>query len=200
MAKTNCKNVNPNRFFFLIFLLIAFICGCHQPKMDLITVEANIVKNSVYKRLDKEKDTREFGLDIVQPPKTSDVRYRNNRNHSLNDTTYSRMYNCKSYINKGGLRINIGIGNGFVSEGFFINCKDPQFNVKLYYETDAIVEGQPEPIFTTIDQKLILNKSHYALGDSVFGRVTFKVVEENNGQKITHIGDGYFRCKVVKDP
>jgi hypothetical protein len=191
------------RLNFILFCNFAFgIClfsSCQSSAQNRIFIQADIAKNRIYKKLDKQKDTREFGVDTTLQPKTSDVKYLNNRNGSLKDTTSARIYNCRSSLKQDTLSINIGIGTGFVGWGFTIYSRKQFFNIEPYYWTDAVIVGAPKPTFKIITQSLILNKAQYMVGDSIWGNVKFKIMEKDGSQTITHIADGYFRSKVTKD-
>lgn len=192
-----------NRLNFGLWICLAcnvlFINGCQRLEQSSIVIQADMAKNPIYKKLDKEEDNWEFGTDTLPKPKTSNVKYVNDRNHSLKDTTYARSYNCKSSLKDGVLKIRIGSNSGFVGEGFWIDCEGQRFSIKPYYSTDAIPINPPKPTFKAIEQNLILNKPQYMVGDSIWGKVKFKIIEQNGDQTITHIADGYFRSKVTKD-
>ena len=196
---------------------ILFVCllftSCSPPGIEEghIIVQPDMVNNPVYKKLAKQKDFRDFTPDTTTFPKTSDVSYVNNRDRRLNDTTYSKFNKCKPYIENGKLIINIGLNSGFTGTGFEINCDHAKFHIIPYYYTDMIMGGvETVSSYNIIQQKLILNKSKYVLGDSIFGYVDFKLIENEKtiykedfpdkieNRKITHIGKGYFRGKIEK--
>lgn len=199
-------------------LTILFICllftSCNKPDIEegKIVIQPDIVSNPVYTKLNKQQDIQEFAPFVIKP-KTSDVSYVNNRNGSLTDTTYARFNNCKPYIKDGKLIILIGLSNGFTASGFDIKCDNSKFRIVPYYSTDLIIEGiETVSSYNIIQQQVILNKDKYILGDSIFGYVDFKLIENEKTiykhefpdkieeQKITHIGKGYFRGKIEKRP
>ena len=50
-----------------------------------------------------------------------------------------------------------------------------------------------------IYQKLTLDKPVYKIGDNLYGKIDFKVLEiDQDRNKINHSGDGYFRT-IVKE-
>ncbi|MGF7079344.1 hypothetical protein [Mucilaginibacter sp. UYCu711] len=185
-----------------VWICIAFIgcfnTACHKIEAGNIIINADITKNPVYKKLDKERDYPEVGY--YAWPKTSDVSYFNDRFQKLTDTINARNYNCKSFVIDSVLKINIGISDGEEWSGFTINCRNHLFDVKPYFGTDNIVLGKPEPTFDVIEQSLALNKSNYSIGDSIYGKVKFKIIEKGADAKVTHIAEGYFRSKVTKAP
>lgn len=193
------------RFYFIGCLLLLASCKHKQfekPVWNTISLEPSIAKSPIYKALDKQKDFRtmfDVGADASRP-KSSNVSYRNNRNRSITDTTFARLNNCRSYLVNDTLNINVGINSGFASDGFIIKCYERQFTVLPYYQTDAILldDGRKPTTFKVLNQSVTLNKPAYRLGDSVYGKVSFKIIETTAGRKITHIGYGYFRAKVEK--
>jgi len=199
------------------FGLILFACLLFWNKPAVknahIIVQPDIVKNPIYKKLDKQKEAVDLILygDNKMQAKTSDVSYRDNRDRILSDTTYAKIYVCRAYIDKGAVRINIGNNGVFGGNGFNINLKNSNFNIIPYYSTDASVDGlKTITSYNIIKQQLVLNKSKYSLGDSVFGYVDFNLIEKEKSsfkydkpqitriKKITHIGYGYFRGKITK--
>jgi hypothetical protein len=198
MTFRNYDGANDLKILFSIAICIGFISCNTADKLrnDDIVIQADIAKNPVYKKLDNEKDYPEVGY--YAGPKSSDVRYLNDRYQKLTDTTKARNYNCKSFFHGDTLSIIIGIGSGDEGSGFIIDCKDKLFSIKPYYFTDNIITGQAEPTYETINQSLYLDKTPYKIGDSIYGKVNFKVIE-HSGQKVVHIGDGYFRAKIIKE-
>lgn len=167
-----------------------------------INMDTAIAKSPVYKMLDKQRDLFnifEKRADTLKP-KTSNVSYRTNRNRSIDDTTYARLNKCRGYLVNDTLKIDIGSSSGFAWDGFIINCYNKQFTILPYYGSDAmILDDAREPTtFKVLNQSVTLDKPAYHLGDSVYGRVNFKMIETTAGQKINHIGYGYFRGKVDK--
>jgi len=195
------------RKLYYILIVAVLLFGCkHQIRAKLqsgnIKIDTGIAQSPVYKMLDKQRDFRTIfhrGADTLRF-KTSNVSYRTNRYRSIDDTAYARLNNCGSYLINETLKINIGISSGFVADGFTINCHNRLFTILPYHETDAITVGEEEkPVtFQVINQSLTLSKYNYQINDSVYGKINFKIIETNNGQKIHHIGYGYFRAKVDK--
>lgn len=199
----------------ILFVCILFV-SCNRPNIEEgeIIVQPDIVNNPVYKQLNKQKEPIDMTsyFDKKERPKTSDVSYRNNRNHDLIDTMSSKDYLCKAFYNNDTLIIRIGYNGMFGGDGFKIICKNSKFHILPYYFTDLIIEGKETITNYDINQhQLILNKNKYTLGDSIFGYINFNLVENEKttfkfdksateNQKITHVGKGYFRGKIEKQP
>jgi hypothetical protein len=168
---------------------------------DDASIDANLSKDPVYKQLDMEEEifsAFEDGDPLTR--RTSDVSYFSGERIDLSDTEFAKYNNCRAYFFKNDtLSINIGIGNGFGGRGFIINYKDKKIYTQAYLATDFIIEGEPEPTHKIVYQKLTLDKSNYAIGDSLFGKIEFKSIETGNyGRRAEHFGKGSFRTKVSK--
>ncbi|RZJ56683.1 MAG: hypothetical protein EOO45_28490 [Flavobacterium sp.] len=191
--------------YIVIIALFATACSIKQEQQQLdkapFVVEPVIKQNPVYKLLDQQKDFQEIpvpeGDSVILDARTSYVKY--SRDDFNKDTSWHRTYNCRSIIKNDTLMVRIGIGNLFTSTGFLMKCNNGQFNILPFYSTDVVVENPPQPKFKVIYQQLTLDKNSYALGDSLYGNVQFKIIEHINGETITHLADGYFRSKVKKD-
>jgi hypothetical protein len=192
-------------YYILIVAVLLFGCK-HKLRAKLewssINIDTGIAKSPVYKMLDKQKDIFtpfESSTDTLRR-KTSNVSYRNNRDRNINDTTYARLNNCRSYFKNDTLKINIGRSSGFAWDGFIINCYNKQFNILPYHGFDGMIfdDSQEPTTFKVLNQSITLDRHAYRLGDSVYGKVNFKIIETTAGQKITHVGYGYFRAKVEK--
>lgn len=185
--------------------MISLLSNCSNQQTtdqwDDATIDANLSKDSIYQQLDKEKEI--FSALEDRDPlarKTSNVSYFSGERIDLSDTQYAKYNNCRAYFfRRDTLTINIGIGNGFGGHGFIINYRDKKFYTKAYFATDVIIEGEVEPTHKIVYQKLTLDKTDYALGDSLFGKIEFKSIEtDNEGGRTEHFGKGHFRTKVSK--
>jgi len=183
------------------FFIMAFSCNYKKQdkKWDVANINANIGKNSIYRKLDNQDEI----FSVFENPdslkkRTSGVSYFTKGHVNLLDSNSASQNNCRaSYLHNNTLSINIGIGNGFTAWGFIIHYKDKKFYTEPYYSTDLVIPNEPEPIFKVIFQKLTLDKTVYKIGDSLYGMIDFKSIEiEPDGNKIKHSGNGYFRTTV----
>jgi hypothetical protein len=187
-----------------LFATVSLTNCSHKKKnnqWDTVEINATISQDSIYKGLDKQPEL--FSLLETQDSlmkRTSDVAYFRGNIINLQDDKYSKFNNCRAYFfHSDTLSINIGIGNGFGGQGFIINYKGNRFYTEPYFYTDVIIEGEVEPTYIILYQKLTLDKPTYLVGDSLYGKIEFKSIETDKDNNTTeHFGKGYFRTKVTK--
>ena len=191
--------LKPLQIFICSLLACVCFTACKDKKNEnnIVVVQPDIVNNPIYKKLNKGKEPADIILygNKKMKPKTSDVFYQNSNYPGLKDTVKAKDYTCDAYIKDGYLTINIGMGSMFGGFGFHIKCTNEKYSIEPYEWSDAEPIGKHNPVFKVIKQSLILNKNKYFMDDSIFGKVDFKIIED---QKITHIGNGYFRGKIEK--
>lgn len=171
-----------------------------KPVWNLATFDPKICKAAIYAQLDKQEEIYSaFVIPETLTKRTSDVEYSTGKK-SVSEFNNLKVNNCHAYFYQSDtLFINIGIGNGFTSQGFLIKFKDKKFYTEPYYFTDLIIPDEPEPKFKIVYQKLILNNPTYKFGDSLFGYIDFKAIETVKGNKTKeHWGKGYFRARVTE--
>lgn len=213
--KPKAKKIRTHHSLILIILLpfYLFIC-CGKPytkgsniiiKPYELIIDATIKKNEVFKTLNKQIeifDGPEVWMNKADPSikRTSAVKYSFGKHPNFNKDKYTTMNNCRAkYFKSDTLLIRIGINSGFSGHGFLVYYKNSKFSIEPYTFTDAIIEGYPEPTYMIVYQHLTLDKEKYLVGDSLFGKVNFKSIENAvDGSVIEHIGDGYFRTKVER--
>jgi hypothetical protein len=184
--------------FVTVISSVILLSACGKKEENAFVVDPDIKGNPIYKQLDKETDTKErYILDAVPHTKTSGVFYLNDRDSSTADSSAARNFNCVVYLKADTLQIDIGRGTGYGGRGFEIVCDNNQFTITPYYSTNVIKPFEPTSTYKTLQQYLVLNKEKYNAGDSIFGKVKFKIIEQDGEQKITHSAEGYFRSKVV---
>ncbi|WP_264564818.1 hypothetical protein [Flavobacterium sp. N3904] len=187
---------------FSFFLL--FFCYCStkdkQPS-NILIVDKTLRENFQIKKLNNQREVFNFyekmNNDTLRK-KTSGVIYQSYKDESLES---SKMNNCRSLIDdgffgqKGNLIIIIGSFNGVGSRGFNIVLNKSIYTIKPY-----LSECSPDPknkkTYKTIYQELVLDKLKYKSGDSLFGKIKFKIIEQNMDEKKEHIAEGYFRSLV----
>jgi len=172
-----------------------------KPVWNLATFDPKISKAAIYAQLDKQEELYSaFEIPETLTKKTSDVEYSAGKKRNVGKFNNLKVNNCHAYFYQSDtLFINIGIGNGFSSQGFLIKFKHKKFYTEPYYFTDLIIPDEPEPKFKIVYQKLILNKPTYNTGDSLYGYIDFKSIEIIKGSKTKeHWGKGYFRARVTE--
>jgi hypothetical protein len=193
--------LNTNRILRIplaVITCIVMLAACGKNDQSNFVVDPDIKENAIYKQLDNERDAKErFILDTIPQTKTSGVFYVNDRDSTTADSSLARNFNCVVYLKADTLQIDIGKGTGYGGRGFVIACNDEQFAITPYYSTNVIKLYEPTSTFNVLQQYLALSKEKYNAGDSIFGKVQFKIIEQDGEQKITHTAEGYFRSKVV---
>ena len=186
-------------YFFLVFF-----CFCttkdKQPS-NILIVDKTLKENLELKKLNNQKEVFNFNEKMKNDTlrkKTSGVIYQSYKDENVES---SKMNNCRSIIDdgffeqKGNLIIKIGLFNGIGGSGFNIVLNENIFTIKPY-----LSECSPDPknkkTYKTIYQELILDKLKYKIGDSLFGKIKFKIIEQNMYEKKEHIAEGYFRSLV----
>jgi hypothetical protein len=190
----------------VLVLILAFMISCRENKQkqqwDTADIDTNLNKNPAFSQLDNQVEIfSAFMKHDTTSKRTSAVYYFTKGHVNLQDSNSARLNHCTANFssNDDKLSINIGIGNGFGAYGFIINYKNKKFYTKPYYTTDSELPDKTKPSFKVLYQKLILDKSSYKPGDSLYGKINFKTIEiDKNGNKIDHSGNGYFRTIVRK--
>lgn len=167
------------------------------------TIDPHISKEAIYSHLDKQPELFSiFEEQDSSKKRTSDVAYFSPyfpQEKYQNDKAFAKYNNCRAFfLRSDTLTIRIGFGTGFGGWGFTINYKDKKFHTEPHFTTDAIGIDQVEPTYKVVYQKLTLDKPTYKLGDSLYGRIEFKIIQttEGSSSKAGHSGAGSFRTKV----
>lgn len=183
----------------LFFIMLLSNCRMKNKFWSEVSIDPKISMDSVFKRMNTEKEIFDMLERERSRVKSSDVAYLIGND---NADKFSMLNNCRTYFYKSDtLKINIGIGDGFTANGFIIKYKSKKFFTEPYYSTDVIMEGESKPTYKLIYQKLTLDKSNYKVGDSLYGYIDFISIEEDGlFKKIKHSGKGYFRAKVRSSP
>lgn len=181
----NCNKVEKN------------VNSIKSEKFGNVIIDSKISKNSIYKELNQQKEIFNSGEDIDSTiKKSSSVNYF----WDLKNKKQNKRNNCRAYFFRSDtLWINIGIGNSFGGSGFIIKYKNKKFYTQPYHSTDIVEHNIIEPRRKIIYQTLVLDKSEYKLGDSIYGKIEFKLIEtKQNGDIKEHFGKGNFRT-IVKE-
>ena len=185
--------------FFLLFL-----CYCTMKDKQLsniVIVDKTLKENLQIKKLNNQREVFNFNEKMNNDTlreKTSSVIYKSYKDESLES---SKMNNCRSMIDdgffgqKGNLIIKIGLFNGIGGSGFNVVLNKNIYTIKPYL---SICSPDPKnkKTYKTIYQELVLDKLKYKSGDSLFGKIKFKIIEQNMYEKKEHIAEGYFRSLV----
>jgi len=110
--------------------------------------------------------------------------------------SYSQ-YNCKAQLHNSELiTINIGLNSYFGGSGYNVEYWNNAFHSEPYSYSDIPLETEQESVLKIIHQELVLNKSQYAVGDSLFGKINFQIIETKGSEKMQYCLKGYFRTIV----
>lgn len=187
-----------------IFLTIALFTSCknqHSEKWDVVTIDLDMSKDSIFALMDAKKELNTFPAQDATLKRSSTVSILIGEHHSKQDSLNSSYNTCAAYFSKADtLRIDIGLRGLFGGTGFNINYHNRRFYIKGYQYSDVIYQGKlDKPEHWVIHQKLILDKTSYKVGDSLYGYVDFKAMERNEvGDTIVYNGKGKFRAKVIR--
>jgi hypothetical protein len=184
--------------------ILLFFCYCttqdKQPS-NILIVDKTLRKNLQIKKLNNQKEVFNFNEKMNNDTlrkKTSGVIYRSYKDESLES---SKWNNCRSMIDdgffgkKGSLIIKIGLFNGIGGSGFNIVIDKNIYAIKPYL-SECSTDPKNKKTYKTIYQELVLDKPKYKTGDSLFGKIKFKIIEQNMYEKKEHIAEGYFRSLV----
>lgn len=181
----------------IIFAILNLICCSNKPKDWYSTnFDERISKNDSIKLMNNFFDPEELYYDSISTnKKTSFIIYNNDYNKNI----------CNAEIKNDTLKINIGYSTGFSSQGFNIIYFDKKHRIQPFHATDNISitvdengrEIKPKPTRHFFNNsKLILDKTEYKKGDSIYGFIDFSSLEIDDITKSTHKGRGYFRTKI----
>ncbi len=196
IIETHMQNRKP----LIFIILILFLISCSNKRWDVVKIDSEISKNSIYKELEKQEEiSPPFNESEPYAKRTSDVAYFSGEKINLKQK-FPRLNKCNAHFSKSDtLVINIGLWNGYVGSGFIINFKNKKFYTEPYYSTHLPNEDKVKPVHEIIYQKLTLDKSSYKIGDSLYGNIEFKSIEKDDfGNKKEHFGKGSFRTKITR--
>lgn len=111
----------------------------------------------------------------------------------MNDAGVIDELRCLASSKNDTLLINIGTNNGFSGAGVSIKYTRQVIETNIYEFTDVVDPSQKEPIYTIESQKLILNKSKFSAGDSLYGHVYARMIKNKT---VKYYASGYFRAKI----
>ncbi len=193
--------------FVQLIIFVFFFTNCKQNKkqegrqLSNVIVNNNIRYDSVFKKLNMLNEFI-FPSDYrdIQNKRSCDILYYTGNLNDIRNNDNIRKYKCTAHFYKSDtLYIMIGYSDGFSSHGFIINYINKKFYTKIHSSNDMVSDNNDNlPIYNTIYQKLILDKYSYQVGDSIFGKVDFKIQEYDNDSRNEYNGKGYFRAKIIK--
>lgn len=185
----------------LFIILFTLFCSCKKEKTivwDEAAFDSKISGNPVYQKLNTQKEILAVYEHDTSMRRTSDVTFMKEYD-GANSVQTSKHYNCRSYyFNPEILTINVGLGSGLGGDGFIINYKNGKFYTEPYFYTDLDPDKKKELVYELIGQTLTLDKPQYQLGDSLYGKINFHILETNKGRQTELCANGFFRTKISK--
>ena len=110
--------------------------------------------------------------------------------------TDSNGLTCSAVLKEDTLRINVGHATGFGGSGVSIKVVGNQFTTIFYKYTDLILPVRKEPVILVEKQNLILQRAKYAIGDSIYGFVYLRSVDD---KRMKQYAQGFFRTKIKSE-
>ena len=185
-------------------LLFLGLISCEKQKdhyWSKVDFDNKISINLAYSKMDEEGFVSLSDNPKVR--KTNNVKYNEkdlNRTDNLDMNNTFENFVCSANLNHSDtLFIDIGLHSWFSSSGFLITYFDSNFITQPYSYMDIIMENETRPTYKILSQKLTLDKASYAVGDSIYGSVEFRIIEINGTLQTRHAANGFFRTKITKE-
>ncbi|MPS64002.1 MAG: hypothetical protein DI622_04985 [Chryseobacterium sp.] len=186
-------------FSLLAFFLIFFNCSKSQISDDTtIEIDKTIKKDTVFGYL--SRNNQKF---IIKEPYDQNKKrtvfidyYKKECNVCRDFNELYEYYQAKAIFDKdNSLNIKISVEEGLSGSGFFIKCKNKKFKVLLHTFDDQ--SGTKFSNCRILHQNLVLNKANFVVGDSIYGKINFEILENSEFRgEIKHKFQGYFVTKI----
>jgi hypothetical protein len=115
---------------------------------------------------------------------------------NINEIDKSGVLRCIAYLNHDTLVINNSFNTGFGGKGVTIKYTGEKLNSDIYVSTDVVFPDEEKPKLTIEKQKLALDKSSYAVGDSLYGHLYVRMIDQN---KVKYYVQGFFRARIAAE-
>lgn len=115
---------------------------------------------------------------------------------SMNEIEKTGDLRCITYLNHDTLIIDNSINSGFSGKGVSIKYTGQKLSSSIFEFTDVVIPDEKEPILTIEKQKLVLDKSRYVVGDSLYGHIYLRMIDQS---KVKYYAEGFFRAKVAAE-
>lgn len=168
-------------------------------KLTPADIEPNIKNEKIFKIMDSQKEiingTERY--DSVVRKKSSSVLFYVGKKPTIKDELFIAGFNnCRAISLKGKINISIGYNSGYSGGGYEIDYLYGRYKIQPYAFTDVVPDNRKEPDYKILRQKLTLDKRYYRVGDSLYGKIDFVMLFNDDGKKLNVYGNGYFRTKV----
>ena len=173
----------PKKIIFVLFIIF-FFQSCKKEKnkfeFEQFQVFNEIIPDSISKKLNKFRVNNN-----VISEQSIKIGFRGY-------PALNQNYICQAYIGENDtLNVWINNYNGYFGNGILLNIFKNEFKIKSV--DPNIIKGIKFEEFVPIKQELILDKSSYKKGDSIFGRIIFECNVDSVKHKKMY---GYFRTKI----
>ena len=171
------------RLFISIFVSIFLFISCDKEKVevnnfDTFKVDNNILLDSISEKLNHKNNSVVSLQSLVISP--------------YNYPSYNENYICNaSIIENDTLNIWINNYNGYFGNGILAQVFEGKFRIKSI--TPKVIKGIKFENYELKTQELILSKSTFKKGDSLFGYLNFECVVDSAKTKKMF---GYFKIKI----
>lgn len=115
---------------------------------------------------------------------------------SVNEIDKIDELRCIAYLSHDTLVIDNSINSGFSGNGVSIKYTGQKLSSDIYECTDMVMPDEEEPKLIIEKQKLTLDKSKYSVGDSLYGHIYLRMIDQN---KVKYYAQGFFRAKVTAE-
>jgi hypothetical protein len=115
---------------------------------------------------------------------------------NINEIDKSGVLRCIAYLNHDTLVINNSFNTGFGGKGVTIKYTGKKLSSDIYESTDVVFPDEEQPSLAIEKQKLALDKSSYAVGDSLHGHLYLRMIDQN---KVKYYAQGFFRARVAAE-
>jgi hypothetical protein len=188
-----------------ILLLLVMLSACNDKHVRdnsfPVTIDNNLSKDIVFAAMEKQKEvTDHYYYKEMDAKRTSFVCYGILDSESKCDSNF----NCIAYYWGDSLRIDIGMREPWRKWGFSIRYKNQKCEVRPFFEDihSVPMDQKTKSEFSRDTGSLVLDKRVYEPGDSLFGKISFRLQElmhitARTQITRTQIADGYFRCKIM---
>lgn len=201
--------------FYCIFLLSSLILSnCHTKvdkanKLeaqsfihDTISVDPELIDSNIKEQADliMEGEPEVWSIDDEQNKDTTNRRKKSSvvkiviLQDDLNDIEMTDKLRCIADLKNDTIHINIGINTGFGGSGINIIYTGNKLSTNIYRYTDVVYPNEKKRKYKIENQKLVLDKSTYKTGDSLYGYVYVRMVDDEN---VKYYADGFFRAKLT---
>ncbi len=186
-------------FILLVFFLIFSNCSKSRVSDDTtIKIDKMIKNDTAFDYLNR--NNQKF---IIKGPYNQDKKrtvlidyYKKECKDCRDFDELYEYYQTNAMIDKyDSLNIKISVEGGLSGSGFFIKCKNKKFKVLLHTFDDQ--SGTKFSSYRILHQNLVLNKAAFVVGDSIYGKINFEILENSKFRgEIRHKFQGYFVTKI----